>query len=150
MRATLLLADSAQAVNGKLYILGGGWSVCGPDPTPMAIAIKIEVPWDRSNVKHPILLELLDADGQPVALTSPEGEERMIRIEGEIEVGRPPGVKAGTPLDAVIAINTGPLSLPPDSRFAWRFSIAGETDVNWQVGFTTRPFYAPAGPRPRA
>ena len=44
MKVTMLLADAAQAVNGKLYILGGGWSVAGPDPTPMAIALKMEVP----------------------------------------------------------------------------------------------------------
>jgi len=26
----MMLADAAQAVNGKLYIMGGGWSVMGP------------------------------------------------------------------------------------------------------------------------
>jgi hypothetical protein len=148
MKVTLLLADSAQAVNGKLYVLGGGWSICGPDPTPMAIAIKIEVPWDRTNIKYPILVELVDADGQPVSLPGEGGVEAPLRIEGEIEVGRPVGVKAGTPLDAVIAINIGPVPLPPDSRFAWQFSIGGDTDEDWRVGFTTRPRFAPAGPQP--
>ena len=52
MRVTLMLADSAQAVEGKLYILGGGWSLVGPEPTPMAIALKIEVPWDETNRRH--------------------------------------------------------------------------------------------------
>ena len=32
MKVTMLLADSAQAIEGKLYILGGGWSITGPDP----------------------------------------------------------------------------------------------------------------------
>jgi len=151
MKATLLLADYAQAAEGKLNIIGGGWSVCGPQPTPMAIAIKIEVPWDRTNVKHAIVLELVDADGQLVELPGPEGEGQPVtlRIEGEIEVGRPPGVKPGTPLDAVLAVNIGPVPLPPDSRFAWQLSIGGETDENWRVGFTTRPHFAPAGPQPR-
>jgi hypothetical protein len=27
MKLTMLLADAAEAVNGKLYILGGGWSI---------------------------------------------------------------------------------------------------------------------------
>ena len=36
MKATLLLADAAQAAEGKLYVLGGGWSVTGPGPAPMA------------------------------------------------------------------------------------------------------------------
>ena len=39
-----MLADSAQEVGGKLYILGGGWSVTGPVVPPSAVAIKIDVP----------------------------------------------------------------------------------------------------------
>ena len=67
----MMLADAAQEVGGKLYILGGGWSVTGPMPTPMAIALKIEVPWDRTNEKHELLLELLDEDGNPVRVPEP-------------------------------------------------------------------------------
>ena len=37
----MLLADSAQAVEGKLYILGGGWNITGPEPSPSGIAIYI-------------------------------------------------------------------------------------------------------------
>ena len=33
----MLLADAAQQLGGKLYILGGGWSVTGPQPAPSAI-----------------------------------------------------------------------------------------------------------------
>ena len=39
MKVTILLADAAQAAEGKLYVLGGGWSITGPDPSPMALAI---------------------------------------------------------------------------------------------------------------
>ena len=35
----MLLCDAAQAVEGKLYILGGGWNTIGPDPAPTAIAM---------------------------------------------------------------------------------------------------------------
>ena len=37
MKVSLLLADSAQAVAGKLYLLGGGWTVTGPEPSPFAM-----------------------------------------------------------------------------------------------------------------
>jgi len=67
-----MLADSAQEVGGKLYILGGGWSITGPDPVPMAIALKLEVPWDRTNEQHSLLLELVDEDGNPVIVPGPE------------------------------------------------------------------------------
>jgi hypothetical protein len=66
VKVTILLADAAQAVNGKLYILGGGWSITGPEPTSMAIAIQIEVPWTDSNQRHTLRLALLNEDGRPV------------------------------------------------------------------------------------
>src|SRR5213592_1828364 len=100
MRVTMLLADAAQAINGKLYILGGGWSIIGPDPVPSAIAIKIEVPWDEANKRHKLKLELVDADGRPVTVPTPTGE-KPVQLEGDFEVGRPPGLKPGTPLDMV-------------------------------------------------
>ena len=71
MKVTILLADSAQAINGKLYILGGGWSIADPGPVLMAIAMKIEVPWDQANVRHRFKLSLLTGDGQPVKVATP-------------------------------------------------------------------------------
>ena len=59
-----MLADAAQSVDNKLFILGGGWSVTGPGPTTMAIALKIEVPWDQTNRRHQWRIELVEADGQ--------------------------------------------------------------------------------------
>lgn len=151
MRVTLLLADAAQAVGGKLYILGGGWSVTGPDPTPSAIAVKIEVPWDETNRRHRLEFTLLDADGRPVVVPTAEGERR-VEVGGDFEVGRPPGLRPGTPLDLVLAFNIGPLPLRPDGRYVWRCAIDGASEETWHVGFTTRPAArrAPAagGPEP--
>jgi hypothetical protein len=138
MKATMMLADAAQAVGGKLYILGGGWSVTGPEPTPSAIAIKIEVPWDEGNKRHSLTLSLLDADGHAVLVPTPAGDEAVI-IKGQFETGRPPGLKPGTPLDAVLAITIAPLPLKPDNRFMWQLSIDDKTTEEWQVTFTTRP-----------
>lgn len=134
----MLLADSAQAVDGKLYILGGGWSVTGPDPTPSAIALKIEVPWDATNRKHSVLLQMVDIDDQPVTVETPIGEQ-PIEIKSEFEVGRPPGVKAGTAIDLPMAINLGPLPLPPGNQYVWKLSIDDESREEWRVVFTVRP-----------
>src|SRR5205085_343171 len=83
-----MIAHSAQEVGGKLYILGGGWSITGPDPVPMAIALKLEVPWDRTNVQHKLLLELLDEDGEPVMVPGPEEHgEVPLQVTGEFEAG---------------------------------------------------------------
>lgn len=141
MRAVLLLADSAQAVAGKLYILGGGWSIIGPDPTPMAIAVKIEVPWDETNKKHEIRLELIDSDGHGFV---PEGEDEPIVLNAGFEVGRPAGVKVGTPIDLPFAVNLGPIPLVGGERYEWRMWIDDDTRDDWRVAFTVRPSLAEA------
>ena len=78
----MMLADAAQEVGGKLYVLGGGWSITGPEPVPMAIALKLEVPWDRTNLQHSLLLELLDEDGEPVLVPGQDGEEVALQVTG--------------------------------------------------------------------
>ncbi len=139
MKVTMLLADAAQAVDGKLYVLGGGWSICGPDPVPMALAIKLEIPWDQSNVRHTWRLTLVDSDGAPFMAPGPDGEEQPLAIEAQFEVGRPPGVRPGTPMDLPLAINFGPLPLEPGTRYEWRMEIDGEPQEDARLAFSTRP-----------
>ena len=138
VRATMMLCDAAQVADGKLYILGGGWSVTGPDPAPSAVAIKLEVDWHEAANPHHWELFLEDADGRPVGFETPEGSQ-VIEIRGDFEVGRPEGVPAGTPIDLPLAINLGPLPLNPGARYTWRFTLDGESDESWSLGFTTRP-----------
>ena len=138
MRVTMLLADAAQVVENKLYLLGGGWSMTGPDPVPSAIAMKIEVPWDQTNDRHRWEMALLDADSQPVFVQGPEGEQALV-INGEFEVGRPAGVASGTPIDLALAINLGPIPLPGGRRYVWELTIDGQSHADWQLGFATRP-----------
>ena len=49
----MLLADSAQAVGGKLYILGGGFDRINMPTIPFShrfdLAMLIEVPWIATN-----------------------------------------------------------------------------------------------------
>lgn len=134
----MMLADAAQAVEGKLYILGGGWSVTGPFPVPHAIGLKFEVPWDQANIRQRFQLQLLDGDGQAVQVDTGAGPQ-PIMIGGEFEVGRPPGTMQGTPLDQVVAYNFPPLQLLPGSRYSWVLYINDETQDEWNLSFTTRP-----------
>ena len=138
MKAHFLLADSAQAISGKLYLLGGGWSIIGPAPTPMAVAGIIEVPWEEANRKHKVRFELVDEDGHAVMVPTPTGD-RPVEVIAEFEVGRPPGTKAGAPFNVPVAMNLGALPLAPDRRFVWRASINGETKEAWRLPFSTRP-----------
>ncbi|MEE9415810.1 MAG: hypothetical protein V3V01_11035 [Acidimicrobiales bacterium] len=137
--AMILLADSAQVAEGKLYILGGGLTVIGPRPQPVGIAIRIQVPWDRANIAHLWKLELLDEDGQPVT-----ANEKPVMVGGRFEAGRPAGLRAGTPLSVPLAINFATLPLQPGRAYTWRLSIDDDTRTNWRAGFSVRPKPQPA------
>lgn len=145
MKVNMMLADSAQAVQGKLYVLGGGWTITGPGPTPSAIAAIIEVPWNDANRRFKFEMALLTADGQPVIVPTPQGD-RPLLIEGQFEAARPLGLKPGSPLTVPLAINIGPLPLQPDSVYVWRLSIDGHTEEDWQLSFVTRPAQSAAIP----
>jgi hypothetical protein len=145
MKVTMLLADSAQAVGGKLYILGGGWSITGPEPTPFAIAFKIEIPWNEANRPHEFALELLDADGHPVMMETPQGR-LPIRIEGQLAADRPEDLTPGNPVDSAAALNFSPLPLVPGNRYVWRLAIDRQSEADWSVAFTTRPADRPPAP----
>ncbi len=105
-----MLADSAQAVDNKLFILGGGWTLLGPVPGPTAIAILIEVPWDETNRQHVLKLELVDS-----------------------------GIAPGSAITMPMAINLGPLPIKPATRYEWRCSIDGTGREEWTLTFATRP-----------
>jgi hypothetical protein len=103
----------------------------------MAIAIKIEVPWTEANTVHQLKLSLLDQDGRPVMKPAQE-DKGPIELTANFEVGRPPGLQPGTPLDVPLAINIAPLPLQPGQRYTWRCYIDDETEDDWRVSFSTR------------
>ncbi|HEV2089160.1 MAG TPA: hypothetical protein VGR21_12680 [Cryptosporangiaceae bacterium] len=74
-------------------------------------------------------LELLDSDGRPVIVAG-----NPLTAGGEIEVGRPPGIAPGSPLDAAFALNVPSLPLDP-GRYDWRLDFAGTIVV---ATFTAR------------
>lgn len=66
-----LLADSVQAVRGKLFILGGGWDTLWVRGFParhpsLAIGLRLRVPssWHSEELK--LSVELQDADGSSI------------------------------------------------------------------------------------
>lgn len=132
--AIALLCDAAQVADGKLFVIGGGWTLCGPGAFTHALALKIEVPWDRSNERHSMRGILLNEDGDAVRVGEPSQD---VVFESDFEVGRPPGLPAGTPLDLLFAINFGPLELAANSGFMW--SIVVNDEELTRARFRTRP-----------
>jgi hypothetical protein len=122
---------------GKLYILGGGWSLTGPDPVPSGIAIKVDVGWTEMEDAHHWELYLVDEDGRPVSVETPNGLQ-PIEVRGDFQIGRPSDLPAGSSVGVPFAVNFGPLPLEPLRRYTWQLTIDGETDADWMVAFSTR------------
>ena len=96
----LLLADSAEALDGKLYTLGAGWNMLRfpqlPAPWSFSIALGLDVPWDATNQRHSLPLRIDDPDGEVVGDT----------FTMEVEAGRPPGAIRGQDQRIVFALGT--------------------------------------------
>jgi hypothetical protein len=118
----MLLCDAAEESGGKLYILGGGWSMLrAPNiPVNMALAVKLSIPWDQTNRPVKVRCGLIDADGEAIKV-----EDNEVFLEGEIEVGRPPGTKPGQSLDAPMVFNFQSLALPAGG-YVWQLEIDGK------------------------
>jgi hypothetical protein len=101
-----LLADAAQAVGGKVFVLGGGWNLFRaanyPAPVQLAIAIGLGFTSNEVGIKYPLNVVIADEAGVPIV---PE-------MKGQVETGQPaPDVPTGLSVKVPVAININ-MSLP--------------------------------------
>ena len=85
----LLLADRAEVLNGKLYMMGGAWDRrhirdIGA-PVALTIVVGVLVPWNLTNEPHWLRIRIEDEDGTPAP---PE-------VEATVNVGRPANATQG-------------------------------------------------------
>ena len=82
----LILSDHAEVVNGKMYLMGGGWSRFQPPGYPAVmkygIALALRVPYLDAERSHHLTVRIVDADGADV-----------VKVEADVETGRPPGMQ---------------------------------------------------------
>ncbi len=100
----LILADSAEVVGNKLYLLGGGWdrltvNTGFPIDQRCAIALSVRVPWNETNQKHVFEVEVMGED------TQTEQPKSLVKVGGQFEVGRPPGIPQGQEQRIQLAIS---------------------------------------------
>ena len=107
LSGSLLLCDFAEALNGKLYVMGGGWTRLtlavppGQEPkADMSLGVTVEVPWNRTNESLRLKLRLVTEDGKPCL----DADNKPVSVDGEFEVGRPPGIRRGIPQIIVLAV----------------------------------------------
>lgn len=101
----LILADRAEGINGKLYLMGGGWNEIGVSdfgqPVSLSLAVGVLVPWNATNELHALTIFIETEEGTRLA---PE-------ISAQLNIGRPPGAVPGQSFRALIAVN-GAWKLP--------------------------------------
>ena len=97
----LILADSAQVIGNKLYLLGGGWDSLRvntgfPVQRHLAVAASFRCSWNETNQKNNFEVEILTQDGETVG-----------KVSGQFEVGRPPGIPPGQDQRMQMAVDMG-------------------------------------------
>ncbi len=84
-----LVADHAEIVHGRLFLMGGGRDVFTADKVPallrVALAVGVRIDWDETNLGHNIVITVDNEDGQ-----------QLVRIEAAVNVGRPAGLPPGS------------------------------------------------------
>lgn len=118
-QVTVLLCDAAESVGGKLYILGAGWSqMLADNPTNMSLAIKLLVPWNRTNETITVRASLVDEDREETV----DLGKGPLMAEAGVEMGRPPGLRQGAPLDASFVLNFPGMTLP-QGGYVWKIEV---------------------------
>lgn len=84
-----LIADYAEIVGGKLYLVGGGWDTTyaaeAPTVAKIAVALGVRVPWNETDRNIPVRMTVEDDDG-----------EVFVSMDGGVSVGRPEGLVPGS------------------------------------------------------
>ena len=99
---TLLIANHAESHDGLLHLVGAGWSTANQvsvngqvPPLHFGIGLTVLVGWNETNERHRVLIYVEPEDGGVP----------LLRLEAELEMGRPPGVTAGMAQRAVLAFS---------------------------------------------
>lgn len=133
MRAHLLLCDFAQVNTNKLTVVGAGWDTLS-GPGPMGLGVIVEVDWDETNVPSEARIDLVNGDGHPFTVPTPDGPQ-PIEVQNQFEMGRPAGTDKGSALTLTFAVNVAPLPFVAAGRYTWRLFLNGETRQEWQRSF---------------
>ncbi len=124
----LLVADRAEVVNGKLYIMGGAWDRISPTAFPhrmiMGIALGVRIPFAYTDDQHTVAVELL------------QSEQRLVGFEAKLTTGRPPGM-AGMDMLVPMAFNI-PVAIPAEGQVVLRAAVDGRAPRRHEIRVSLR------------
>ncbi|MCA5924341.1 DUF6941 family protein [Curtobacterium oceanosedimentum] len=132
---TAFLADSAESVNGKLYVLGAGWDTLAVSQVPavqqrVAVGVLVQVGWNDTGVEHDVTLRLETEDGEPVPLARhaagmPEGTA-VAAIGHRFTTGRSTLLRAGDDQTHPVTFTINDLLLERVGGYSWVIEVDGE------------------------
>src|SRR5215218_6443488 len=99
-----ILADRAEAVSGKLYLMGGAWDRTWvqdfSQPVLISFAVGINVPWNATNQPHQVqvIVHELDKPDPPICT-----------VGAEFITSRPATLAPGEAQRAILAVPTIPV-----------------------------------------
>jgi hypothetical protein len=140
----MLVADAAQSIGSKVYVLGGGWTQLlleefpSSSPIPFSVVVGITVPWNMTNQRFTFGLELVDADGSLL---------ETVAETHEFEQGRPPGLRPGATQRLNFAVPVV-AEFPAPGRYVFRGLLDGEprAEAVIEVGAAERGGWRAARP----
>lgn len=116
----LLLADRAEALNGKLYMMGGAWDRVSvqdlQSATFISLAVGILVPWNATNQQHRATIGIEDEDGNNTGFS----------VEAGFTAGRPAFARAGQSQRVVLALPLVPVRFPEYGTYVAQMYINDE------------------------
>ncbi|MGH7611852.1 MAG: DUF6941 family protein [Candidatus Dormibacteria bacterium] len=137
----LILANHVEAVNGLLYISGGGWTdhwrpaPQGGQPvvSHLGVGVTVLVPWTASQAVHTLAVAIEDTGGRQVA-----------SVSAQLNPTRPQGLPTGSDQRAVLALS---LNLvfpgPGEYRLVARLDQGEARTVGFRVHDVTQPHADP-------
>lgn len=98
----LILANHVEAVNGLLYISGGGWTdqyrhvkEGNLPPSHFGIGVSLRVPWDETNKVHGLTVQVEDEDTAAV----------VVRGNVDIRIDQPTTLPPGTEVHTAVGVS---------------------------------------------
>jgi hypothetical protein len=113
----LMLAERAEAANGKIFIHGGAverhFAPGFPTALNVDIAASFLVGWAEANRPHNLRVRILDGEGT-----------EQLTLDAQIRAGRPPGAQLGQDIRHLIALK-GPFRLSAPGSFILQSTVDG-------------------------
>jgi hypothetical protein len=134
-------ADHAEAINGKLYLQGAGWTDIvqplglggQPGIVHMGLAVSILIGWNETNRRFPLTLTVTHEDG-----------DELTRVNAQVEAGRAPGIAVGSDIRSVLAIGAE-IQFPKPGGYTLRATLDDqERSVTFRVHRQAIPAAPPA------